>query len=208
MCIKRQKPETSTTLEFEAGYKISDKMIATVNVFDTLVNDNIIYYVTDAEHQENSGQLGTRGAELDLKYRDTWGFVNLGYSFNRITKNEAFIYQVPGHDDRVIGLPGQKVVLNANIRVLGPLSLNPSVIWFSQRYGYVSDGADIQEFEPVLMANLFATYAVTKEFRVGVGVNDITDAKPEYIQAYNGGHAPIPGPSRAIVGKVWYDVNF
>jgi outer membrane cobalamin receptor len=215
------RPEYSRTTEFEAGCQLTEKMFLTLNLFDTLIDNPIIYYATaDAEYQVNSGPLGTRGAELAYTYRDAWGFVNLGYSFNRCTQDEGFlnpesgimvdsIYKVPGHDDRTIGLPGHKVTLNASIRLLGQLTLNPSVIWFSQRYGYnsITDTAP-EEIAPVALANLFVTYAFTKELQLGAGVDDITNSAPVYLQAYNGGHAAIPGPSRAVVGKIRYALQF
>jgi outer membrane receptor for ferrienterochelin and colicin len=219
------RPETSRTVEFETGYKLNDKMFLTLNVFDTYINDMIIYFVTSVEYQLNSGAFGNRGAELSYNYRDTWGFVNLGYAFNHIYQNEGFIhpetsqlvpsiYWVPGHDDRVVGLPNNKLTLNANIRVLDQLSLNPSVILFNERYGYTKLNLDEQGnmipevFPTTLIVNLFVSFAVTKELHLGVGVNDIGNSAPPFIQAYNGGHAPIPGPSRAYIGKINYDLNF
>jgi outer membrane cobalamin receptor len=222
------KPETSTTLEFETGYQVSDKSMLTVNLFDTLINDVIIYFATAYEYQLNSGAFGNRGAELSYEYRDAWGFVTLGYTYNHIYKNEGFnhpetnlatpsIYWVPGHDDRVVGLPNQKVTLNANFRVLDQLSVNPSLIWFNQRYGYTTwstthfdDQGNMlpEEFAAAVIANLFVSFAATKELHVGVGVNDITNSSPVFLQAYNGYHAPIPSTSRSYIGKVSYDVAF
>jgi len=215
------RPEFSRTTEFEAGYQVSEKMFLTLNLFDTLIDNPIVYYATaSAEYQVNSGPLGTRGAELEYTYRDTWGFANLGYAFNRCTQNEGFlspetgemvdsIYKVPGHDDRAIGLPGHKVALNAGIRVFDKLTVNPSVVWMSSRYGFAaSTDAEPREYASAVLANLFVTYALTRELRLGAGVNDIANAGPAYLQAYNGGHAPIPGPSRAVVGKIAYALQF
>ncbi len=226
--LSEVRPETSTTMEVELGYKITDKMLVNVNVFDTYINDVIIYFATSAEYQLNSGAIGNRGAELSYQYRDTWGFAKLGYTFNHIYENQGFthpetnlqvpsIYWVPGHDDRVIGLPNQKLTLNANLRVLDQLSVNPSLIWFNQRYGYTNwsttnidaEGNMIpEEFAPAVIFNLFVSYALTKELHLGVGVNDLTNSAPVFLQAYNGYHAPIPSLSRSYLGKVTYNVAF
>ncbi len=223
------RPETSRTWEFEGGYKISDKQFLTVNVFDTLISDIIIYFAPSNEYQLNSGEFGNRGAELSYKYRDTWGFVNFGYSFNHIYKTEGFIhpdtglevpsiYWVPGHDDRTVGLPNQKLTLNAVIRVLDQLSVNPAIIWIGNRFGYTYQSTlnppDAQgnmipeEFPATVIANLYVSFAVTKELHLGVGVNDLSNSAPAFQQAYNGYHGPIPSTSRSYIGKVSYDLNF
>ena len=104
-------------------------------------------------------------------------------------------------------------MINAKIQVLEQISINPALIYFGNRYGWnnydaVSDTEILKEFEPVLLANLFVNYTPLKGLNLGVGVNDIADAAPAFIQAYYGGHAPIPGYSRSYIGKISYDYHF
>ncbi len=223
------RPETSRTIDIEAGYRITDKMLVTANWYDTQINDTIIYYATSAaEYQLNAGELRNQGVELKYVYRDDWGFANLGYIFSTCIRNEDFINPETGertqsiykpstggeqHNDLVIGLPGHKVTLNAQVRVLEMLSINPSLIYFTERYGWnnydpVNDVEVLKRFEPALVLNLFVNCTPLKGLNLGVGVNDIADAAPEFIQAYYGGHAPIPGASRSYIGKVSYQLDF
>jgi hypothetical protein len=40
---------------------------------------------------------------------------------------------------------------------------------------------------------------------LGAGVYDIADQRYEYLQPYNGGHAPLPGPGRELVFRIAYE---
>ena len=61
-------------------------------------------------------------------------------------------------------------------------------------------------FDGVVLANLYLLYrgAFTKDLDLGVGVYDLFDSEYEYIQPYDGGHAPLPAPSRELAVKLSY----
>jgi hypothetical protein len=43
---------------------------------------------------------------------------------------------------------------------------------------------------------------------VGIGVYDLLNEKPGYIEPYQGWHPPYPGRSREVFLRVAYDRNF
>ena len=47
-----------------------------------------------------------------------------------------------------------------------------------------------------------------KGLTVGLGVYDALNQKFKFIQPYDGGHAPLPGPSREIIFRLNYHLNF
>ena len=47
-----------------------------------------------------------------------------------------------------------------------------------------------------------------KGLSVGLGVYDALNQKFKFIQPYNGGHAPLPGPSREIIFRLHYNLQF
>ncbi len=67
----------------------------------------------------------------------------------------------------------------------------------------------IEKLKPSVFANIFILYQdmFLKGLDLGVGVYDIFDEKIKYIQPYNSGHAPLPGPSRELIVKLSYHLN-
>lgn len=57
------------------------------------------------------------------------------------------------------------------------------------------------------IGNLFVR-AKTSHWDAGLGVYNIADEKQFYIQAYSGGHAPLPGLGREIVANLIYIIPF
>ena len=46
-----------------------------------------------------------------------------------------------------------------------------------------------------------------KGLSAGVGVYDLLDVRYSFIQPYNGGSAPLPGPSREVLLKFSYQID-
>jgi outer membrane receptor for ferrienterochelin and colicin len=62
------KPETTTGLETEVGYQLSDNLYVSANGFNTVVSDPIVYAVdpaTPIQSYRNFSQTGSRGVELE-----------------------------------------------------------------------------------------------------------------------------------------------
>lgn len=218
------KPEKTTVLELEVSYQLRSNMFFTANIFDITTKDPIIYFVdpaattTNVDGYKNIGQLGSQGVELEYKIKDKWGYVNLNYSFYT-TQNKQRVedYEIPGKTNQVLAFPSHKINLNSSFDLArknkNKFGISPSLSWISTRYGYtfvdnMSGEPIIKEFSPVLLANLFFYGDFSGGFKAGIGCYNIFDQKIDFIQPYNGGHAPLPGVSREFIIKLSYTFSF
>jgi outer membrane receptor protein involved in Fe transport len=212
------KPEKTSVTEIELGYKPSDNMFLTLNMFDITIKDPIIYFYdanSDTEYYRNSTRTGSAGFELEYRYKYSWGFATASYSYasqsigswRHFNKNEVEAWAVPNHEDMTLGFPQQKLAFNGSYQ-LGYLSLNPSLALISSRYGY-NNANQLERHKPVCLLNAFVRYAglAMKDFAIGAGVYNITGQKYDYIQPYTGGLPSHPGPSRDFIVRLEYKMG-
>ncbi len=209
------EPERTTVMEFEAGYQISKNSILTGNVFNSRIKQPIVYAYNaelDTETYQNFDETGTRGFELDYRMKKGWGYINANYSFYRAIDNQVDIYTVENNPDMLLGFPAHKLSANAHIRFARKLSLNPTLIYVGSRYGYTTLAEDgpPEKFDPIYLANLNFSWRdfASEGLDLDLGVYDIFGQNLEYIQAYSGGHAPLPGPSREFRIRLGYRWNY
>ncbi len=211
------KPEYTTVIELEVGKEISSNMFCTVNVFDITTKNPIVYYVDTSKNASgnyegyyNFPQQGTRGAEFDYKIKDTWGYVDVNYSYYTTAgKTVVPTYQVPANSDMTLGFAANKVNLSVSYNAMPALSITPTVSWFGNRYGYVygDNGPYVKDFSPTTLANIFIQYKIGR-LRAGIGCYNIFNADYVFIQPYNGSHAPLPSMSREYELRISYSLNF
>lgn len=209
------KPEATQSIELEAGYQWTEEVSISANAFDISIFDPIIYSYdeeTDTEGYDNFDRTGTRGLEAELRFARRGMFVNASYSLAVANDNRVTLYRVAGNDNQMLAMPIHKVALNAGFNVWGPLQLNPSGYFVSERLGFLSGAIGAPRLgtaPPAVVLNLFATYRDLglKGLDVSAGVRDVLNAAPPFIQPYNGGHAPLPGPGREVLLRVAYDFS-
>ena len=211
------KPETTAVTELETGYQLTRKSILTVNIFDINAKDPIVYYydpLNNLDRYHNLGKSGSRGIEAEYRIKEKWGNVSLNYSFYSAGSKEKIPAQeVSENKNMLLAFPANKISVSGNYLLLNKINISPSMNYFTERYGYASvDSAGdplLEKFPSALLLNLF----VSKEnlfvhgLHAGIGMYDILSQHFKFIQAYNSGHAPLPGPSREVVFKVGYDLN-
>ncbi|MEN9847441.1 MAG: hypothetical protein RL368_181 [Pseudomonadota bacterium] len=210
------RPELTKTIEFSLGYDINKNMLVTANVFNMQSKDTIIYGVipgmqADEEIYYNAAKSGTRGAEIETRWKDNWGYVTANYSHYRVTQNQTNAFKVVNYqtgetqDREHLAFATHKVSLNSSFNISPQLSLNPSLVWYGSRYAYTqaTDSGQylLKHYKPTLLANLFLRQQdfLTKHLDVGIGVYNLLNKDFEFIQPYNGGHAPLPDKSREFV---------
>lgn len=207
------KPENTTISEIEFGYDFSSNMSLTANLFDIQLENPIVYF-SDNENDayDNFEKTGSRGFELEYRIKDKkLGYANLTYSFNLANDNTVSLYEVPNQPDILLGFPKHKFTLNSNINIFENFSINPSLIFFSQRNGVFELDKDensiIKEFEPVFLFNLNLIYKnfFFKGVNASISGHNLLNQTYHYIQAYNGTHAPISGASTEISFNIGYD---
>lgn len=207
------KPEFTQVIELEAGYQVTRKSIFTINFFDITTKDPIVYYYDDVNFADtyiNFGESGTRGIEAEYRVKNTWGYFNFNYSFYTAAGKERIEdYAVEEDENALLAFPNHKFNVSASFKIREKLFITPTVSIFGSRWAYTSvDTADVtiaEKLEPVALCNLYIRYETPlKGLSVGFGVYDILDQKFQFIQPYNGYHAPLSGPSREFVFRLTY----
>ncbi len=207
------KPEKTQVVELEAGYQLSKNTLLTANVFDVSTQDPIIYTydpTTATEAYQNFERTGSRGLEVEYKWKGHWGFLNLSYAFySTAGRNQVYQYELSEQRNIRLAFPAHKINLNSSIKITPTISINPSVTLMSHRYGYVATDS-LAEFKPAVLFNLFIQnqHFLVKGLQAGLGVYDLLNERFAFIQPYNGGHAPLPGPSREIIVRLSYTLGF
>jgi len=203
-------PEKTNVIEIEAGYKLTTNLFITANVFDITIKDPIIYYVDSiGEHYGNFKNTGTNGFEFELKFLKNSFFANLNYSYYTAKdKNKVDLYAVSPNNAQTLAFPASKICLNAGYRSK-KITINPTLIYLSERYAYADPSLSTPvKLESVVLFNLFVNFNnVFKGLSIGVGAYDIANSKYEFIQPYNGGHAPLPAGGREFIVKLSYNLN-
>ena len=201
------KPEKTTSAEFEAGYKAYESLFLSGNVFQTEITDPILYYSDPLlETYNNYDRTGTTGFGLGAKFKNKACHAELNYVYYAARGNRVDSYSVPGHGSSLLGVPKHKLTFNASIPSGSGLSVNPSAIYVSRRYGYAAPGG-IKAFNDMVIANvnLQLKDRPVKHLTLNLGVRDIFKSGYSYLQAYTGGHAPLPAPSRELFAKASYE---
>ncbi len=204
------KPEKIRNLEVEFGYKVGKTLILSANLFDILIK-NAIVYDPALRIYSNAEDYGTNGIGAEFRLLKRWGYVNLSYSFYAVKDtNKIACFHMPENASTMPGIPHHKISLNSHFRLFEKLSINPSAVYQSKKFGYkqVLPGEELQivEFEPVLLANCYISFKdILKGFDIGIGVYDILNAKYAYVQPYRGTHSPYSGSSREYFVKLTYN---
>ncbi|MBL7812819.1 MAG: TonB-dependent receptor [Bacteroidetes bacterium] len=212
--VPQLKPEFSNTYELEFGLTKSTKMDITASAFLNKTAQTIIY-VGDitGEYYSNSAPVGTMGVELFARLQPA--------SFLRLIA--GFGYYSPNTQDTFYRVPEQKAnyglsPLKGNLSLRWDLEklMNLSRSFFSISYLYqgvkygFKDTTGVQSFKPGHFLNLTLDVKniAGSGFDAGIGVYDVMNTGLTYVQAYDGGHAPLPGAGREILLRFRYNIGF
>ena len=207
------KPERTTVVEAEAGYKLSDIVFVTANVFDITLRDPIVYFYDEVEGEAylNYDQTGSRGIETELKIQDGRRRAYLGVSiYDANGKNEVDVYEVEDHPGALLGMPQLKIVGGGAAPLSEKVTFDVSAVLLGPRHGYLEgDGAGgsvIEEEDPVMLLNTFvwARGVFIESLDLGIGVYNVLDSDYRLIQPYAGGHAPLPTDEREFFARASY----
>jgi outer membrane cobalamin receptor len=213
-------PERTQVVEIEAGYQLNRSMILTANIFDITTKDPIVYYAVlhpNNEYEEgyaNFHRTGSRGLEVEYRWKEKWGYVNANYAYyTNAGKNTVEYYAVASNPNSLLGFANHKINLNSSFRLAKGLSLNPSVNLIGKRYsngGLDEDGEYIEkEWAPMYLANLFLQKRnfLVEGLDAGIGVYDLFNQKSVFLQPLWGDHAGLPGPAREFIVRVSYTLK-
>jgi len=120
------KPEFTNTAQAQASYVISNNKSATVDLFDTRIEDVIVYDATGGTYN-NYNKTGTQGFNLGYKMSESWGYLNLSYSYYKAINNEVPTYTAVNPDGSVnnnllLGFPADKASFSASYNICKNIS--------------------------------------------------------------------------------------
>jgi outer membrane cobalamin receptor len=207
------KSEKTTTYEIELGYEFSPNLAVRLNGFDIHVLDPIIYFRTTSTGfgaYQNGEESGTYGVEAELRYRNTGGHATINYSYYRASIQALDNAPVDASgrivdEAQMLGLAPHKISFFTSLNMAQCLTTSASITYLSSRYGY-DPSLMLVRFDPSLLLNLYVAYNDLFDGRgtIGVGLYNALDSEYSFIQPYNGGHPPLPAPSREVCVKVEY----
>lgn len=205
--------EKTSVIEFEAGYQLSQILSVSANVFDMTMTDPIVFLI-DPLYKRPAYHNGTRtrtwGIETEVRLKTKQLNATLTYSFYQADRNEIGDYAVAENDKVLLAFPQHKITLNSNYYVTPEVTINLSAAYLSERWADNNVTKTQYKTDPKLLVNIFVNYKkfLVDGMSVGVGVYDVFDARYSFIQPYNGGDAPLPGPSREFTIKFSYNKDF
>jgi outer membrane receptor for ferrienterochelin and colicin len=207
------KPEKTWVNELELGYKINDNMFISANLFRISVKDPIIYYFDGNDNYKNEGKTGTMGTEIEYRCKYIWGNITANYSyFASNSLNDVPNYEVPEHKNYLLGAPVHKFTLQSSFHLTKKLTFSPSLIYIGERYAHTDTTGinDITEINSAFLVNAWFRYEnlFIKGLDAAIGVYDLLDQKPAFIQAYNSSIPYYPGSSRELLIKLTYKFGF
>jgi outer membrane cobalamin receptor len=212
------RPEHTTTWELETGYAITDRVFVGLNLFDITIRSPIIYSNDPSRGVEryfNADRAGSRGLEAEVRVKNAIGDATLRYSFYTAEgKNNVGVYAVPERTDVVRALPAHKVTLHGTLNLPKGITFNPSVVWLGPRYGTIggdpTGGALVGTEKSTVLVNFFLAYPnfLASGLELGAGVHNVLNQELRFLQPYDAGHAPLPGPSREYLVRLSYELPF
>ena len=200
------RPEKTAVAELEAGYKFTDNFFLSANIYDTRIKDPIIFDVaTGVQKYVNYRHTGTKGFELTARLKKDWGYSDLTYSYYAAAQNKVDSYDAGAGSSALLAFPRNKLTLNASVKLSPDFSVSPSAVYYAGRRGFYAAGLT-RRFDNVLLANLNFSLRnlLAGHLELGFGIFDMFNSGYSYIQPYDGGHAPLPGPSREVRARLAY----
>ncbi|MCH7866219.1 MAG: TonB-dependent receptor [Myxococcales bacterium] len=198
------KSETTTSVEVEAGYRVSEHMSVVVNAFYIDITD-ILVYTSLTNSYSNFDSVANYGFEAEMRFADTWGSFTLGYSYYRNYRNDvpAFCTSggVNGDPDYadcgttkglLLGFPAHKLTYNGTYLLTDRLSINVNGALISKRITYEIGMATRTALNPQLYTNVYLQYR-GDHINLGIGVRDLYNNEYEYVQPFDSGIRELPG---------------
>jgi len=196
------EPEKTRTFECEVGRRMGSGLL-TINLFDIHIDKPLVYRDTG---YRNFKSTGSRGAEIEYKLRQPWGFLNANLAFHK-AMNEVDVWATPSHPDYFLGFANVKSSVSVGWWLMDSWTLGSSVVYQGKRYGYdwipERRTLDLRSFDPDWLINVTLSYT-QRGLTGSLGLFDILNRRSVFIQPFNGGQPPIPGASREVVFKLRY----
>ncbi len=215
------RPETTQTVELEVGKRLNSEQQVTLALFNTQINDPIVYSTFDLNGQQVDGynnvdKTGARGLEVEWKLKRNALTADAAWTFATSRGMNGVSQYDSGDGDLLLGIPRNKIILRSAWSFSSDWWLSPTLVWQSETRAWLPNGSTtgaIGEFQPTAHAtiairrdNLFV-----KNLNLIAGGANLFNQNQPYTVAYrstNSDLAALPGPSREIYGRLEYNVEF
>lgn len=198
--------ELSTTAEIEVGVRPFRNAYLTASAFDQRIDHPITYDVAftsggaATEGYANGAPTSTYGADASLRWQPSFLAWTTALSW----------YAIPGEPVATANLaaPNLRAFSSAAFSPTDHLWITPSALITSATpavTGFREDETSIVENEPAgVRLDLSARIDDLNDTGLcfDVGVQDLLNTRPPLIQAYDGGHLPIPTAGRSVFVRV------
>ncbi len=212
------KPEHTNEYEIELGYQLTKNLSLSTNAYYLSTRNKIVFEAIIGEGRlyNADSKINTIGVETELRWKQDWGYLTFNHSYSQMLNNFHNFKPIQqatntlANAQMALAFPAHKFTLNGHYDITPSLSVNPSLIVTTHRYGYDRYDAlgnlTLQKYSPEVLGNLYFRYqnALVKGLDLGVGVYNIFNTHQRFIQPYNSGHAPLSGQSREMIFKVSY----
>jgi outer membrane receptor protein involved in Fe transport len=153
-----------------------------------------------------------------LRWKQEWGYLTLNHSYSQFVNNFKDFQPINQATNQIVNsnlalaFPAHKFTLNSHIELTPSLSVNPSFIVSTSRYGYdrydSSGNLLLHKYPPEVLANVYFRYQnlFFKNLEIGIGAYNLFNVNHNFIQPYNSGHAPLPDKSREIIFRFSYQL--
>lgn len=232
-------PERINLAELELGYRFSDRLSITANLFSLNIDRTIISEFEEEEdpqgggggghgHEEisevyvNSGLLHTNGVELTGRYQfKERGALSASYSNYFTTKNTVPQVSVLDNDRVITSTPPHIVNVYAYLPITKNLSILPSFMFQSKKYGYSIEEEHntqtneeelhfhLEELDPVYLFTLGFQYKnlFTRGLDFSFSAYNLLNEKLYFVSPNRIGHAPFPDQGLEFNLKVIYNIK-
>ncbi|MDA3868064.1 MAG: TonB-dependent receptor plug domain-containing protein [Salinivirgaceae bacterium] len=200
------EPEKVWSYELEAGLRFSENNFLTVNGFYHDLRNVIVYQTEGAiGFYGNGGRLGTAGVEAAYRYVTRLLNLNINYAYYKPMGSLENDYIVPQKDNYYLGFANHRVNANASLRIQDNAYFNLAMRFYGNRYGIVGDGLIAKSDDGLYLdANFVLDRFLVQNLSTSFGIQNLSDNRFIYYQAYNGGHAGLPSLGRTLMVKVEY----
>lgn len=212
------KPEVTKVLEVEGGIRTMHNGYLTINAFQLITKDPIIYFFNDQTESDsyiNASSTGTYGFELEYKYKKDKITAISSISYYSIPeKEESSTFSFENQDHIHIGLAPITANTLLKYSISNEVSGSITINYISKREGIESvnsntNAISIKKYKPVYDSNIFLDYSPNhlKGLSLSFGCSNLFGEKIYYIQPYNGNHNALPGLGRNFQFKITFQ-NF
>lgn len=216
-------PEYTSSYEIEAGYRLTNAILCTVNGFIHSLDNPIVFRNTSiVGSYVNGDQSGTYGVEgeVRIKTESLNGWIN--YSYYHPFQNKEVEYQpqfIP--QSQFLAFPSHKIAFLLSYSIIPNLNVTPSFQFSSPYYGFagIADNSlqnSLVKFPAFFLSTVALSWnAPVKDVAVSLSCHNITNEIVFFPQPYVSDAndltqlvPAVPGPTREFVLRVTYSPNF